>query len=68
MRTLERRISELEAGAASVSALRATILHRPGEQATDAELARYAARLAAAHRAGGPLILLTLHRRLALTV
>lgn len=65
MRTLERRVSELEAGAASVGALRANVLHRPDDQATESERASYAERLAAARKAGGPLILLKLNRQLA---
>lgn len=62
MRALEQRIVKLEAGTTFVSALRATVLHPPGDQSTAVERADYAERLDAAARAGGPLILLTLQR------
>ncbi len=64
MRALEQRIVKLEAVTTFPSALRATVLHRPGEQSTTVERADYVECLDAATRAGGPLILLTLQRSL----
>lgn len=62
MRALEQRIVKLEAETAFSNALRATVLHPPGDQSTAVEQADYAERLGTATRAGGPLILLTLQR------
>ncbi len=60
MRTLEQRITKLEATTIGTSI--ATVLIRPTETASRAQSRAYAVSLAAAKKAGGPLVLLTLNR------
>jgi hypothetical protein len=60
VRNLEQRITKLETTTIGTSI--ATVLIRPTEPATSAQREAYAVSLAAAKKAGGPLVLLTLNR------
>ena len=62
MRELERRLRAVEEVRRVPAAQCATVLARPGKQATAADLDAFNAQLATARARGGPLVLLTLHR------